>query len=317
MRPLLVGILLSSVTALASPSLSTPDTPSAPPPRSDRPVQEGAPPRAGEPVAGTSSPRAIALTVLPLDELPDACRDLGKLADSPSPNRALSARISLASCLVEHRLRELVLCDCEHSIREIDEAIAQSTLLLDEVFAAGDPATKVLARQALGDLLAGLVTRMLATVPQPVNASEAAFTLHETRLTMLQPLLDPWRDAARAAYRELDQVARANPQLAKNPAVLAAVRAARAKQQQQQLARQSASPPLSARPRTETDHAGSDANREPNAGPNREPNAGPSEPNAGPNSEPSAPRSEPNAGPNSDANARANSDASTDAGTSR
>jgi hypothetical protein len=265
MRPLLVGILLSSATALASPDSPARGTPAGPAPVQPAPQQAPAQPGASAPRTPTNVDRrpAISLTALALDELPDACRALGKLADSPSPARALSARISLASCLVDHRLRELVLCDCEHSVREIDDAIAESTLLLDEVFAAGDPTTKILARQALGDLFAGLVTRVLATVPQPVNASEPAVAMHDTRLAMLQPLLDPWRDRARAAYRELDQVARANPQLAKNAAVLAAVRAARTKLGERQLARQSTSPPAAAtEARTEAEHGSSEPRTE-------------------------------------------------------
>jgi hypothetical protein len=42
-------------------------------------------------------------------------------------------------------------------------------------------------------------------------------------------MLVPWQDAAKASFKEVDILARANPQLAKNQAVVAAVRAARAK----------------------------------------------------------------------------------------
>jgi hypothetical protein len=46
---------------------------------------------------------------------------------------------------------------------------------------------------------------------------------------MLAPLVNPWFVRAQSAYAELDRIARANPQLAKNKAVLLAVRNARAK----------------------------------------------------------------------------------------
>ncbi len=53
--------------------------------------------------------------------------------------------------------------------------------------------------------------------------------LRDTRLSLITPLVVPWQQQARSAYQQLDTIARANPQLAKNAAVLAAVRASRAK----------------------------------------------------------------------------------------
>lgn len=176
-----------------------------------------------------SAPRGNGLSLVAVDDLPDACRDLGKLADSPAPNQALSARISLASCLVEHRIRPLVLCDCEQSVRDLEAAATQSLALLDEVAIVGEPATKILALQTRGDLLASFATRILATVPPAIDATEAAVNLRDTRLALIRPHVAPWQQQARSAYSELDRVARANPQLAKNPAVLAAVRASRTK----------------------------------------------------------------------------------------
>jgi hypothetical protein len=169
------------------------------------------------------------LSPIKVEELPEACRDLGKLAGSRSPAQAQSARISLASCLVEQKLETIPLCDCEQSVNDVDAAAAPSFGLLDEVFAVGDPATKILARQAQADMLQSLATRLLATVPPALDSSEAAIALHETRAQMLAPLVNPWFVRARSAYAELDNIARANPQLAKNKAVLLAVRNARAK----------------------------------------------------------------------------------------
>lgn len=200
MRSLLFAVLLSSTSAFAQPGVTPP-----------------------APVRGNG------LSLVIVDDLPEKCRDLGKLADSPSPNQALSARISLASCVVEQKLREIPLCDCEQSVRDIDAASELSFKLLDEVYQVGDPATKVLALQAQGDLLASFATRVLATVPQPVDASESAIALRDTRLSLITPLVAPWQQRAKTAYQELDRIARANPQLAKNQAVVAAVRSSRAK----------------------------------------------------------------------------------------
>jgi hypothetical protein len=122
-----------------------------------------------------------------------------------------------------------VLCDCEQSILDVNVAIDPSLALLDEVFVLGDPATKILARHTQGEILSGFAQRMLATVPPPANSTPEAMQLRDTRLDMLQPLIQPWLARAQAAFTELDKIAKANPQLAKNPAVLAAVRASRAK----------------------------------------------------------------------------------------
>lgn len=215
MRSLLLGILLASTSVLAAPPGQTPPKgPTAPATRAPVVQQPTLPP-------------------VVLEELPEACRDLGKLANAPAHAQALSARISLSSCIVDHEMRDIQLCDCEQSIKDIEAASEQSLALLDEVFMHGDPTMKILARQALGDLLTGFATRMLATVPAPVDGSEAAIALRETRLQMLQPLVQPWIVRAQGAYAELDRIARANPQLAKNPAVVAAVRASREKLQAQ------------------------------------------------------------------------------------
>jgi hypothetical protein len=174
-------------------------------------------------------PRGNGLSLVVVEDLPERCRDLGELADSPSANAALSARISLATCLATEHVKALALCDCEQSIHELDAASAQSLALLDEAVAVGEPATKILALQAEADLLASFATRILGTVPPPVDGSEAALALHDTRATLIQPLVLPWQQKARELYQQLDTIARANPRLAKNAAVLAAVRASRTK----------------------------------------------------------------------------------------
>jgi hypothetical protein len=122
-----------------------------------------------------------------------------------------------------------VLCDCEQSINDVNAAIDPSLAILDEVFLLGDPVTKILARHTQGEILSGFAQRMLATVPPAANSTPEAMALRDTRVAMLQPLVQPWLARAQAAFAELDKIARTNPQLAKNPAVLAAVRASRAK----------------------------------------------------------------------------------------
>ena len=187
--------------------------------------------QAPAPPATSSAPgaTAVALTAVVVDETPELCRDLAKLAGSPSKNAALSARISLATCLADQKTKALVLCDCEQSVLDINAAIDPSLAMLDEVHTHGDATMKILALHAQGQLLASFSTRMIATVPVAKTANPDESALRDTRLAMLQPLIDPWQVRAQSAFGEVDKLARANPQLAKNTAVAAAVRSSREK----------------------------------------------------------------------------------------
>ncbi len=232
MRLVGLAVLLASTAALAQ----SPSPPAASPPADAPPPAPTAPTPAQAEPAPTPTPTPVpvpvarpSLSPIAVEDLPEACRDLGKLAGSKSPAQAQSARISLASCLVEQKRDTIPLCDCQQSINDIEAAATPSFTLLDEVFAVGDPATKILARQAQADLLHGFGTRMLATVPPPLDSSEAAIALHDTRAQMLAPLVNPWFVRAQSAYSEIDRIARTNPQLAKNRAVFLAVRNAREK----------------------------------------------------------------------------------------
>jgi hypothetical protein len=225
MRSLLVGILLSSTSGLAGPT-ATPVQPVSPAPA---PTVGAETPSPSSNTPAPVAPRGNGLTLVVVADLTDKCRDLGKLADSRSQNQALSARTSLARCLVEARMRPIVLCDCEQSVRDLDAASAQSLALLDEVIQVGDPATRILALQVQGDLLAGFTTRILGSVPQPIDPTQAAIALHDARLSLIQPLVVPWQERARSAYQQLETIARANPALANHAAVVVAVRSSRAK----------------------------------------------------------------------------------------
>jgi hypothetical protein len=237
MRSLVFVVLLASAPALAqtAPSDRPPTDAPAPAATATNPSApaDTPPVTSTEPAPAPAGPTPRGVPVTPtaivLDDLPAACRELGKLAQSPSRAQSLSARISLGNCIVEQKLRGMQLCDCEQSVREIEAASQRSLDLFDEVFLFGDPTQRILARQALGDLLASLSTRMLATVPPLIDNNEAAVALRDTRLALLRPLIEPWLLRAQAAYTELDRIARENPRLAKNPAVLTAVRTSRVK----------------------------------------------------------------------------------------
>jgi hypothetical protein len=230
MRSLVLAILLSSSVALAAPPSATPpSSPGSGPPSTTPTIEPGQESPAQSAPAPAPIATAPVLVRLEADTIPESCATLAKAADSPSMNRALSARISLANCIADITLKTLVPCDCAQSIQEIDSATELSRLLFDEAIAMGDATTQILARHAKGELLANLVTRMIATIPPPPNATPEAVALRDSRMDLLLPLLAPWLAAAQAEDRELDKVARANPQLAKNPAVANAIRASRAR----------------------------------------------------------------------------------------
>ena len=241
MRASLFLLLLPGV-ALAQAPAETPSTPdaSAPPAQTAPAPAEPTPAPAPADSAPADSAPAIAQSPTPVpppsitelitpDAMPAPCKSIAKEALAPAINRALSARISLASCLADYKLKPLVLCDCEQSINDVNASTLLSLTLLDDVFTHGDAAMQILARQARGDLLSALVQRMQATVPPPVNASPESIALRDTRIDLLRPMIEPWQVQARSAYTDVDKLAKANPKLAKNPAVLAAVRSSRAK----------------------------------------------------------------------------------------
>lgn len=242
MRPSFLAILLSSSVALAAPPGETPPSSSgSSPPAANAPVTppgetpptptttepSTTPPATTAPGVTPPTPSAPTLSTIDPENIPESCASLAKSIDSSSINRALAARISLAGCLVEVALKPLVLCDCAQSVAEIDTVTELPRLLFDEAIAIGDATTQILARRAKGDMLSNLAARMIATVPPPRDGSPEALALHDSRVDVLTSQLLPWQLAARVEYEELDKTARANPELAKNPAVAAAVRASR------------------------------------------------------------------------------------------
>lgn len=200
----------------------------APPPARPPSTQ---PPVASSP--GTTPPldppSGPVLSEVDVDGLPPACREVGTAAGSSSPNRALSARIALATCLADENVKDLELCDCEQSVREVNEILDPSLALLDEVFDHGSPAMQILARHAEGQLLASFATRLLNTVPPPTGTTTEALALRDTRLAMVQPLVAPWLRRSQAAFADIDRIARAHPTLERNAAVAAAVRDSQAR----------------------------------------------------------------------------------------
>jgi hypothetical protein len=192
------------------PAPAKPASEQQPNPSTDKPgpapVDQPAPPASDKPSA--------ALPVVPAIDVasaPPACRSAGKLA-SPT------GKISLALCVANAKLGPLQLVDAEASIQDVDAATAPSLAMLDEVAASNDPHWQVIALHAEGDLLATMAARMLSTVPA-LPAGE----LHDSRMQLLQPRVQPWLDRAQQAFAEVDRLAKDHPELQRQSALSDAI----------------------------------------------------------------------------------------------
>ena len=206
----LISLSLFAPVALAAPG----DAPSATPAAATSPTPPAAQP-------------AVNLTPINLTETPERCHPIAKRAAAVNLVQALSARISLASCIADARFSALVLIDGQDSIIAMDEAAAPSLAMLDEVAAAGDPVTQVMATHAKAQLLQTMINRMTQTVSSSADARPEAQALRETRRAIMQELLAPWRERTLAIHAEIDELARTHPTLVRNPVALAAIKDSR------------------------------------------------------------------------------------------
>ena len=216
------SVILLAATAFADRApAQRPTAPArAPQPQAQPPAT---PPRGAQ----TPAPPAPMVQLAPIDltVIPDPCKPQAKQALASSLSKALSARTSLASCIAERAIAQLLLCDCADSIIAIDTAVKPAMALLDDVIDNGDTATKLIAEHAEGQLYLGFATRMLATLPAVgPNASDAEVTLRDMRKQTLEAQLAPWREAAMAAFQHVVDLAKAHPELATSPATATAVR---------------------------------------------------------------------------------------------
>jgi hypothetical protein len=180
-----------------------------------------APARAPRPATPSTNLPPIDLTLIA-----EKCKPIAKQAGVANLGQALTARISLASCLAEANTAKLELLDCAESVRELETAVTPSFELLDGVIAAGDPAQAILAEHAKGELYTSLAVRMLATIP-PASADQASVALRETRKEVLDAYLEPFRTKALASFERVIELAKANPKLGKHQRVQAALKASR------------------------------------------------------------------------------------------
>jgi hypothetical protein len=167
----------------------------------------------------------VQLAPVDLTQIPAECKPQAKQVLAPNLAVALSARITLASCMADRAIATLSLCDCGDSIAAIDTAVKPAMAILDDVIPNADPSIQVIAEHTEGQLYTGFVTRMLATLPAVApGASEAETTLRDMRKQTLEAQLAPWREAALTSYQHVVDLAKAHPELATRPATATAVR---------------------------------------------------------------------------------------------
>src|SRR5262249_61696056 len=101
--------------------------------------------------------RMAQLAPLDLPKAPEPCKPFAKQALAPSVAAALSARVSLATCMADKAIAPLALCDCGESILAVDAAVAPAIAVLDNAIEGGDPGMQGIAEQAQGKLYVGVV----------------------------------------------------------------------------------------------------------------------------------------------------------------
>jgi hypothetical protein len=170
-----------------------------------------------------------ALDDVDADALPETCRALADEANAKALVRALDARITLASCLADEATRGLDLIDGEESVLALDDAIAPSRALLDEVIERGAPGLQLQAQRAIAGLYAGVASRMLQTVPRPAGHTDEAQVLRDVRLANVETMIAPWREAETQAYAAIVKLAAAYPRLARDRAYAATIATSRAR----------------------------------------------------------------------------------------
>lgn len=190
------------------------------------PMPQPAPADGGTPPASTTviivQPPTLATIVI--EDLPERCKPIAKRANVPSRAQQLTGRIALASCLADARASGLELIDGQESVIALEQAAEQSFAMLDNVAEVGDAGVKVSALRAKADLYTTLAAKLAATVPPALDATPESAALHDMRRQIVDGMIQPWRDRNREAHQAIVDLARAHPELARNPVAQTAIR---------------------------------------------------------------------------------------------
>jgi hypothetical protein len=140
------------------------------------------------------------------NDLPAECRSLAEVpASAHTPGPGLAAELSVANCVAEPAMNGA-------SVRELDDAIAASMNMLDDVIRADDPYWTVRAESAKRDLDLAMIVRTRIALESDPSAAES-----------LQSTLARWRDAAARETDSIAMITRSDPGLATRDAVIAEI----------------------------------------------------------------------------------------------
>lgn len=167
---------------------------------------------------------AVNLAPIVLDETTQRCKPIAKRAAVASIAQQLSTRIALAGCIADARIDPLSLIDGQESVLAIEEAVQPAFAMLDGVVDAGDASVKVMALRAKADLYSQMCMKMMNTVPGPANTTPEAASLRETRRTIVDGMVVPWRERTREAHQAIVDLGKKHPELVRNPVVQTAIR---------------------------------------------------------------------------------------------
>jgi hypothetical protein len=175
-------------------------------------------------IAALCATSAASADVAQLDYVHGECTGLAHLTRSPYRSIALSAKVSLATCEARERMRPIALLDSEQSARELEDAVMPSVQILNDVIDAHDPTWTIVAYYQMGELYYGMAQRLLGSIPPlPPNPDSHLVALHDLREQMVRSRVGPWLEQAHADYANATQLARAHPELARDPVIIAAV----------------------------------------------------------------------------------------------
>lgn len=168
-----------------------------------------------------------------IHEVPKACADSGRLANSPRVQLALSARVTLAECMANETLRaQKDLIDSQDSIAALEAGMAKSFELLDQAIATDDPKLVVVAQHAKGAIYAAMTQRMLAAVPPlPPSPTTEQVQLRSSRAAVLATWMQPWRDKQHEAFAAVIATVQQHEKLATDPVLANAIADAKRKLQ--------------------------------------------------------------------------------------
>ena len=159
-----------------------------------------------------------------LADVHSTCRVFADLAGSQATRVALSARVSLATCEAEERLRSFAFVDYEASAEELVATVNPTLELIAKVATSTDPVEQIAALDADAKLRSALGVRVMSSVPSlPDNASPDLVEQHAFRVQLLRERVSHWFERARADYAEIERIAQAHPELAHDPVVAAAL----------------------------------------------------------------------------------------------